>query len=282
MVTRIAEEESNGYLSVIRAFGSSDLWRIFFTLASVILVSGISFYLVEQVSCCKGGDRDSETLRNDLDYESLKADKIEKEDENDETGKLMKLLDSFYWSSSTLTSTGFGDISSKTPYGKLLAILWMLISTFLMAGLTGSVASILTLDSISITTIETPYDIGPERSVGVVNGSYANSFILTHVRSVGSISMYDTSKALVEALVNKTIDVGIDTTTTLSYFLGNIASKTCRLQGAPFQSHAVAFAYSEYVTTEVEDALDSELLMLLDNGEMIEKLSSAYLRSIPT
>ena len=57
-----------------------------------------------------------------------------------------------------------------------------------------------------------------QRSVGVVNGSYANSFILTHVRSVGSINMYDTSKVLVEALVNKTIDVGIDTTTTLSYF----------------------------------------------------------------
>lgn len=41
--------------------------------------------------------------------------------------------DSLYWAGTTATSTGYGDISPKTPVGRLLAVALMHLSIFIVA-----------------------------------------------------------------------------------------------------------------------------------------------------
>ncbi|MCW4463233.1 potassium channel family protein [Sphingomonas sp. BT-65] len=47
----------------------------------------------------------------------------------------LPFLDSLYWAGTTATSTGYGDISPKTPGGRLLALAVMHISIFGIAPL---------------------------------------------------------------------------------------------------------------------------------------------------
>jgi len=47
--------------------------------------------------------------------------------------KLVSLVDAFWWSFSTATTTGYGDITPVTFYGKILGIFLMLVGTALFS-----------------------------------------------------------------------------------------------------------------------------------------------------
>jgi voltage-gated potassium channel len=46
------------------------------------------------------------------------------------------LVDSFYWASTTITSTGYGDIAPKTPEGRLFAVLFQQFGIVIVLALT--------------------------------------------------------------------------------------------------------------------------------------------------
>jgi voltage-gated potassium channel len=51
-------------------------------------------------------------------------------------------LDSLYFTISTMTSVGYGDIYPMTPAGKIISMMMMLIGTFIYVSFTGVIASV--------------------------------------------------------------------------------------------------------------------------------------------
>ena len=49
--------------------------------------------------------------------------------------------DGAWWALVTFTTTGYGDIIPKTPKGKMIAAIWMIVSMFLLSAFTGYMAS---------------------------------------------------------------------------------------------------------------------------------------------
>jgi polar amino acid transport system substrate-binding protein len=54
-----------------------------------------------------------------------------------------------WWSASTMTSVGCGDVSPRTVRGRVIAVIWMLVSLVLVSTFTATMASILTAERLS-------------------------------------------------------------------------------------------------------------------------------------
>ncbi len=67
--------------------------------------------------------------------------------EKDENQHLHHFIDAIWWSFSTATTTGYGDITPVTTFGKVLGILLMLMGTALFAMYTGLFAEIILTNS---------------------------------------------------------------------------------------------------------------------------------------
>lgn len=63
-------------------------------------------------------------------------------------------LDAAYFTVATMTSVGFGDIAPVTDVGKVVAIIMMLLGTFLFVSFTGVVASTVLEVELKIKTEE--------------------------------------------------------------------------------------------------------------------------------
>ena len=53
-----------------------------------------------------------------------------------------------WWSAVTMTTVGYGDLAPRSPAGRLVAIVWMFVSLFMVSWFTASMASILTTERL--------------------------------------------------------------------------------------------------------------------------------------
>jgi len=70
--------------------------------------------------------------------------------EKDINPKLHSLIDAFWWSFATATTTGYGDITPVTSYGKILGIVLMLVGTALFSIYTAIFAKAILGEDFSI------------------------------------------------------------------------------------------------------------------------------------
>lgn len=81
----------------------------------------------------------------------------------------------FWWSAVTMTTVGYGDKSPVTVGGRFVAIIWMFASVILTAGLTGAIASALTVSELE-SAIHGPEDL-PGLAVGTVPSSTSAAWL---------------------------------------------------------------------------------------------------------
>lgn len=162
-----AEEPSGGFVTVFRAIFSRAFLEILAGLLLVLIVMGVLIWLFER-------------RRNPEEF----------------GGSASRGLGSgFWWSAVTMTTVGYGDKSPVTLWGRLLAIIWMFASLFMISVFTGSVASLVLADQLN-SNITGLKDL-PQAKVGVVADSTSEAYLRR--QRIGSRA-YETVRVALKAL----------------------------------------------------------------------------------
>lgn len=129
---------------------------------------------------------------------------------------LIGLLDGLWWSAVTMTTVGYGDKSPKTQLGRTIAIVWMFTAVIIISGFTASIASSLTVNSLTV-QIEQLQDLQTVKSVGSVKASGSEDFLLAHdVRP--HRSLVNPTEGI-RSLATREIDVLVFDKTTMRYLI---------------------------------------------------------------
>jgi ABC-type amino acid transport substrate-binding protein len=126
------------------------------------------------------------------------------------------LFDGLWWSAVTLTTVGYGDKAPKSKLGRVIAMLWMFLAVIIIAGFTGTVASTLTVRSLS-TGIEQLDDLRSVQKIGCVYDSRSEDLLKKN--DIQTYQLYDTPGQALRALADKEIDVVLHDKTVLGYLI---------------------------------------------------------------
>jgi polar amino acid transport system substrate-binding protein len=110
----------------------------------------------------------------------------------------------FWWAIVTMTTVGYGDKAPKSALGRAVALVWMLASMVIVASVTATIASSLTIERLDA-RIRGPEDLH-RFEVGVIAGTTAASFLRDEKIVTRSFADADTalealSRAEIDALV---------------------------------------------------------------------------------
>ena len=118
----------------------------------------------------------------------------------------------FWFSTVTMTSTGYGDKVPVTFLGRTVAVVWMIVSLLLVTAFTASVAS--TVASVrAASVVRSAADLRHYRN-GILDGSIATEFLNRYSAPVVSFQTYE---AALQELISGSIDTVVGDAITLDF-----------------------------------------------------------------
>jgi polar amino acid transport system substrate-binding protein len=129
---------------------------------------------------------------------------------------LMGLFDGLWWSAVTMTTVGYGDKAPKTKLGRVIAMVWMFSAIVLISGFTATVASTLTVNSLS-RNIEDLEDLRNTDKLGSVIASNSEHFLRQNDITVHTT--YDDLNSSLTALAASEIEVLVYDKPVLDYLI---------------------------------------------------------------
>lgn len=173
---------------------------------------------------------------------------------------LKGILESFWWSSVTITTVGYGDKTPKSLIGRLCALVWMFSGIFIISYFTATISSSHTLDTLN-NRYNTPHDlIG--KQVGTVKGNPVAHYLRTiGVRVFEFDSLENTYKALDDSLVSSVVfDAPI-----LQYHVKEDIHDRYVLSNTLFKEEYYAFIVPE--NSPYIESINHAIILLQKNGE---------------
>jgi polar amino acid transport system substrate-binding protein len=107
----------------------------------------------------------------------------------------------FWWATVTMTTVGYGDKAPKSTLGRAVALLWMLASMIIIASVTATIASSLTIERLDA-RIRGPEDLH-RFHVGVIANTTGASYLAAQRAVTAS---FDDTQAALAALASGEID----------------------------------------------------------------------------
>jgi polar amino acid transport system substrate-binding protein len=107
----------------------------------------------------------------------------------------------FWWATVTMATVGYGDKTPKTGLGRVVAMMWMLASMVILASVTATIASSLTIERLE-SRIRGPEDL-PRFVVGAIEGTTGDRFLRS--QAIAAARYADSDEAL-SALASDEID----------------------------------------------------------------------------
>src|SRR5271166_5383321 len=126
------------------------------------------------------------------------------------------LRDGVYWAVVTMTTVGYGDKTPKTTVGRMIAILWMLVSVALISILSTSIISKMTADRVASGLRLTEADLSGKRLAAVAHSSGAEYLDDRHLR----YAPFDDLPAALTALEQGHADAVVNSIGALQYLIG--------------------------------------------------------------
>jgi polar amino acid transport system substrate-binding protein len=142
--------KSSGLFSILGRILSPDFLKIVGALTMLLFAVGLVMWLLER-------------KRNAAQFGGTPAEGI---------------WSGFWWSAVTMTTVGYGDKTPQTWAGRLVAIVWMFTALVIIAGLTGAIASALTVSHFEA-AVNGPEDLH-RVSVGTIAGSTSEGYLRAH------------------------------------------------------------------------------------------------------
>lgn len=160
----------------------------------------------------------------------------------------------FWWATVTMTTVGYGDKAPKSLLGRALALVWMLASVIIIASVTATIASSLTIERLDA-RIHGPEDLH-RFEVGVIAGTTGEA----HLREEKIVARsFDDAAAALDALARGELDALVWDAPLLRAELAARASSERGLELVPgvFQRQDYAIAVGE--GSELREAINRVL-----------------------
>ena len=221
----VARSSGSGVAEVAGRFFSATFFKIALGLSVLLLLIGLAMWAVERHA---EGD----------DFREDKAG----------------IWDGFWWAGVTMTTIGYGDTVPSTTGGRVIALLWMLVSLAVTSALTAALVSALGVGGSGGDSVAIPGDLRGDR-VGVVEGSVAAAVLAE-------------SRVTAEAV--PTVEAGLDAVAdgTLDALVGS----------APRLRAATSDRDLSVETTDLE--ADRWALVVAEGGDLREPVARAVLERV--
>jgi ABC-type amino acid transport substrate-binding protein len=146
----------------------------------------------------------------------------------------------FWWSMVTFTSVGYGDKSPVTFWGRVVAIVWMLVSLIILSVFTGAIASVLTVKQLE-SPVRGPEDLHRVRTATVRNTASASYLNSNRIR----FRPYPTLVSALQALSSGETDAVVFDAPILRYFALNEVFGRMRVLPNTFGRQPYGFGLKE-------------------------------------
>jgi len=224
------KENQSGWVTLIRAFFSYEMLAIILYLATLLFVVGTITWLVER-------KRNKENFHKD---------------------PIRGIASGIWWAAVTMTTVGYGDMTPKTLFGRLIALFWMFASLLLVSSIIAGVTSILTTANIKH-HILTQQDLLKVR-VGSIKGSVSDLYLKD--RRVYPIYFNSVPEAL-NALEQKKIDAVVYDAPLLKYLIKKDFSNSLMVTNALFKPQNYAIALE--TNSSLRESINRSLLKIIDS-----------------
>ncbi len=206
------------------------IWRIFVALFIVIIVAGHVIWLMER-----------------------------HRDEDFSKGYLRGVWDGIWWATVTVTTVGYGDRVPRHWFGRIFALLWMIMGLFIIANFTANVTSEMTVSKLN-SSINGPDDLRGRR-VAAVQGSTASQWLST--RGIGHIRVAVIDDAY-EMLEEGDVQAVVYDYPILLYHVHHNAVGDFMMAGEPFNKEDYGIAYPQ--GSPLREEINRALLNLIEDG----------------
>lgn len=174
------------------------------------------------------------------------------------------IWDALWWAVVTVTTVGYGDQVPRTIMGRILALIWMLFSLFLLSILVAQISSSIINSSID-GKIEKPEDLAGHSVATMVDSTSAD-----YLEKIGlDIVTHNSIKEMFRALETHKVEAVVFDAPVLSYYAAHFGSEQVRLVGRVFKPEQLGIALQ--VDSPYRDQINRVLLKLFEEG-VVQKI----------
>lgn len=165
-----------------------------------------------------------------------------------------------YWSMATISTVGFGDVTTRTKCGKIYATIWVFLSLLVSMWIQASMTLSMTNDDMKqdVSNLSQVYD----KKVGVVQANSMTYFAeVTGLVDLNEVTVYKNTKLLVDALTVEEVDVGFTFADIAGYYRQNpkYASKIL-VSKLDMDQTGLTFAFNKDLEPTLKSAISKKAI----------------------
>jgi polar amino acid transport system substrate-binding protein len=182
-------------------------------------------------------------------------------------GPLKGVEHGIWWAAVTMTTVGYGDVAPKTIGGRIVAILWMLVSIALIAGFTAVITTSLTVGALH-GKIRGLHDLAGVR-VGSLAGSESLTFLAQ--RGIAARPIRSEEEGL-QAIVDDELDAFVFNRAVLEYLAKTEFPAHVQVLPDNFDPYYVGVAMQS--GSELREPIDRALLQIMASDNWSRLITS--------
>jgi ABC-type amino acid transport substrate-binding protein len=159
-----------------------------------------------------------------------------------------------------MTTVGFGDKVTITPYGKTFTVIWMLISTWVMSFFVAGLSSTMTVEKMN-DVIDNIQDLKVTKVASIVGTTSGMFLEENNIRFI----MYQDVKEALDAITNHELETFVYDTPILKYYMKDTKYENIVLSNKKYEPQYYGFGLTKNFKYESE--LNSLILKFINSDE---------------